>query len=201
MKYLTLCFAFMLALQITDASAHGLRMTTADVALRHNKHLTITIRTSVSDLFRQMNWPGKPSSLLHLAAADKKTFSQFRSALIKLLQPIPVQAGKYALQNRRLQLPGLADLQKLVQVEVAEQALQKDHDASKHTHSVNDRQNYLRAEISGFINNNKPSIPQQSQALQIVFPAALGKILVTYSKPQTRTLSPSKDSTYYRQML
>ncbi|WP_028300124.1 hypothetical protein [Oceanospirillum beijerinckii] len=201
MKRLILFFTLILSLISLEATAHGLRMTTAEIALRRNNHLTITIRTSLNDLFQQMDWAGKPVSLLHLAAADKQVFGKFRSAIIKLLQPIPVQAGKYPLKNRRLRLPALADLQALVRAEVAEQALQQSskHNSANHTHTGDDRKHYLRAELSGFINSDNN--PAQQSALQVVFPRALGKILVTYSKPQTQTISPGKDSSYYRQAI
>lgn len=202
MKYWRLLLLLTILLSpVFKANAHGLKMTTAEITLRHEKHLSITIKTSLDTLFEQMRWPGKPASLLHLAASDKKKMYQFRLALIKLFQPLPIQAGKHTLQSRQLRVPSVSELQRLIQAYVAEQALQKKIKNKPHNH--NDRAYYLKVQVSGFISpRGKPlSANGVMPALQVVFPAVLGDILVNYTKPQTQTIRPSANAVYYRQVL
>ncbi|WDD98516.1 hypothetical protein [Thalassomonas actiniarum] len=183
---------------VNQAAAHGLSMTSAEIALRHDKHISLTIRTSLSDLFARMLWPEKPASLLHLASGDNKTLTLFRQQLNHLFTAkMPVYSGKISLDSQRARLPGIQQLRKMLQKEIAGKVL-KNH-KGKHEHGEQDRQNYLVAYIDGFLlAGDRADNPRE---LQVQFPTELGDILVSYVEPKVQTLTKGKQHTFYRQLL
>jgi len=172
-------------------AAHGLTMTTAEIVLRHNNHVSITVRTALSSLFHEMKWAGKPSSLLHLTS-DEKSLRQFRNELAKLFsEKMPVSFNNIAMESPNLRIAKLPQLKHQLQTEIANGILTSSTD-----HVPHDRQNYLVVNIDGFM-------PQKIETaeLNIIFPAELGDVMVSYSKPQVQTLSGKGKSHSYRQVL
>lgn len=195
-KMMLLLFCSLMA--TNKVLAHGLSMTTAEIALRHNKHISLTIRTSLSELFARMHWQEKPASLLHLASGDNKTLTLFRQQLNSLFTAqMPVYSGKLLLDSQRARLPGIQQLRKMLQKEIADQVLTGNK--GKHEHGEQDRQNYLVAYIDGFLIANDEA--DNLEELQVRFPTELGDILVSYVEPKVQTLTKGKQHTFYRQRL
>lgn len=176
----------------SSALTHGLEMTTAKVTLRGQNHLTIRIETDLGKFSGRIDWPGKPKTLMHMATANEQQVMAFRQALITLFaKEMSVTIGGEPMQSQQARLPDHKRLTKQLQTAAAEQLMPKDH-----SHDYDQRHNYLVINIDGFIPKSA-----KSRALNIDFPAALGAITVSYSKPQMQTLSAGEKTTAYRQLL
>lgn len=172
-------------------TAHGLTMTTAEIVLRHNSHITITVRTSLASLFQRMQWPEKPVSLLHLTS-DDKALAQFRNELAKLFsENMPVSFNNISMESANLRIAKLPQLKHQLQTEIANVIM-----AKTMGHDDHDRQNYLVINIDGFM----PKSVKKAE-INIVFPAALADVMVSYSKPQVQTLSGKDKAHTYQQTL
>ena len=197
---LTLIMLMLATLLLTSpVMAHGLSMTTAEIALRQNRHISVTVRTSLSDLFASMQWSDKPASLLHLAGADQQSLSLFRKQIHTLFTTdMPVFLGEYPLESQQARVPGLKKIRQLLQTEIATKVL-KGENGHSHDEGEQDRQNYLVIYVDGFIpkQDNKTALPE----LQVQFPSQLGDIMVSYVQPKVQTLIKGKKHTFYRQQL
>ena len=185
---------------MTKSYAHGLTMTTAEIALRHDKHISMTLRTSLNGLFSRMQWQEKPVSLLHLANGNERVLSVFRQQLNKLFTTqMPVYSGQYSLDSQQARLPNIKHLRQQLQTEIATLVLNGNNKQSNLTHQhengEQDRKNYLVVYIDGFLINNK------QKELQVQFPVELGDILVSYIQPKVQTLTRGEKQTFYRQQL
>lgn len=183
---------FLLLAYSASALPHGLELTTAKVTLRGDKHISIRIETDLVKLSGRIDWPGKPKSLMHMATLPPQEVAKFRVALQRLFtKGMPVNIGDKPMQSQQARLPDSKRLTKQLQTAVAESLMPKEH-----SHNFDTRHNYLTVYIDGFIDQTA-----KSKALNIDFPAALGAITVTYSKPQVQTLKGGEKSTAYRQLL
>lgn len=174
--------------------SHGLNMTSAEIHLRHDNHITITLRTKLGELFNHINWAEKPASLVHMASADDKTLTAFSDQLKHLfIQQMPISFSGQALESRHLRLPSADQLKKQLHTEVANNILLR---IPAHQKADNTQENQLVVYVDGFIpqHNEQPLI-------EIIFPKALGDITVSYSKPQLQTLSAGQGITHYAQKL
>ncbi len=193
--YLAYVLMFM-GFNITASSvvyAHGLSMSTAQVTLRQNNHISIRIQTSLKALLSQLQWQGKPASVMALAAVNEKSIQPLSAALQDLFANMPVTIGAQSMASSQARLPSEKTLLTQVQTLVAQAILNK----QQHKHvDAHGRENYLQVEIDGFIPNG-----ERSEELNIAFPKELGTIMVSYSKPSVQTLKAGKHATGYRQAL
>ena len=173
--------------------AHGLSMSTAQVTLRQNNHISIRIQTSLKALLAQLPWQGKPASVMALATVNEKNIRPLSNALKELFGNMPVKIGNQSIASSQARLPSDQKLLAQVQTLVAQAILKnKQHEqVDKH-----DRDNYLQVFIDGFIPSG-----QHSRELNIAFPKELGTIMVSYSKPSVQTLKAGKHAIGYRQTL
>jgi len=169
--------------------AHGLSMSTAQVTLRQNNHISIRIQTSLKELLAQLQWQGKPTSIMALAALNEKSVQSLSHALKNLFMNMPVKVGSQTMASSQARLPSDKKLLAQLQALVAQVILKN----KQHGH---DRDNYFNVEIDGFIPSG-----QHSRELNIAFPKELGTIMVSYSKPTVQTLKAGKVATGYRQAL
>ncbi|WP_440053498.1 hypothetical protein ACSLBF_11305 [Pseudoalteromonas sp. T1lg65] len=195
LKRLHIALVVMLFAWVDVTSAHGLQMTTAQIVQRQDNYLFITINTPLSKLYQNINYADKPASIIHLANSSKQQIKVFREALLKLFkEELTLSVAGKSLRSMRVSTLSAKELQKLLQAEMAAQVLNSAQGQSNHHHS--DRKNYLRIEVDGFLPEvNAPRV------LNGQFPRALGQILVSYSKPQMQTLSPSEHGSIYTQAL
>ena len=173
--------------------AHGLSMSTAQVTLRQNNHISIRIQTSLKELLAQLQWQGKPTSIMALATLSEKSVQPLSGALKALFSNMPVKIGAQSMASSQARLPSDKKLLAQLQTLVARAILKN----KQHSHvDAHDRDNYLLVLIDGFIPTG-----QDSRELNIAFPKELGTIMVSYSKPSVQTLKVGKHATGYRQAL
>ncbi|MCF6435790.1 hypothetical protein [Pseudoalteromonas sp. MMG022] len=188
----------LLAMLISWASpllAHGLQMTTAQVVQRQDSYLFITIHTSVAKLYQQMSYQDKPASMMHLANGSEQQLGQFREALFELFRNnMNMSVAQQPLHSVKIRIATSAELKKLLHSALAEQVLSSQHHEQSH-HA--ERKNYLRVEVDGFIAASHDT----SRVLSASFPKELGQVLVSYTKPQIQTLTPSANGSQYIQAL
>ncbi len=191
-KYFIVSIVFLVTIIMSgNIFAHGLTMTTAEIILRHNSHVTITVRTALTALFNDMQWRGKPATLLHLTS-DDKALAQFRTELAKLFsEKMPVSFNNILMESANLRIAKLPQLKRQLQTEIANGILVKTMGHEEH-----DRKNYLVVNIDGFMQENV-----KNAEINIVFPAELADVMVSYSKPQVQTLSGKGKKHNYRQVL
>lgn len=195
MKTMVLLFNLIIALSLsTQTAAHGLNMSSAQVTLRQNNHISIRVHTSLKDLLAQLNWQGKPQSFTELATSPQTKLKPMSAALHTLFtKSMPIKFGNIAMDSKRTRLPNPQQLQIKLQKVLAQQVMQKHQDKHQSSHhSSND----LVIEIDGFIPKNA-----EGSQIDIGFPKELGAIMVSYNKPQVQTLKGGKSATHYRQAL
>ncbi|CAM4155757.1 hypothetical protein [Pseudoalteromonas byunsanensis] len=175
--------------------AHGLQMSTAQVVQRQDNYLFITMHTPVAKLYQHMNYKGKPASLMHLANGSDQQLGQFRQALLELFRNnMNLSVAQQALQSVKVRVAPKEELKKLLQAELAEQILNAQHHEQSHDAEP---KNFFRIEVDGFIaaGNDTPRV------LSASFPKELGQVLVSYTKPQIQTLTPTEQGSQYIQAL
>ena len=175
------------------AISHGLATSTAEVTLRFDNHITISIETALPPLLEQLTWDEKPNTLNDYIALDDKKISHLSKRLKTLFDiETPVFIGANPLDSKRVTIPNASRLKTIIQSELSSSILNKQFGQAQNS----DRSHYLRITIEGFI-------PKQSKTeeLDIVFPKVLGPIIVSYVKPIQSTLSPSEDGTHYRVLM
>lgn len=195
MKIFVVLLNLVLLLSLSvQAAAHGLNMSTAQVTLRQNNHISIRVHTSLKDLLAQLNWQGKPQSFTELATTTQTKLKPMSAALHALFtKSMPIKFGNIAMDSKKTRLPSPQQLQSKLQKMLAQQVMQRHQDKHKSGHhSSND----LVIEIDGFIPKNA-----QGSQIDIGFPKELGSIMVSYNKPQVQTLKAGKSATNYRQAL
>lgn len=180
-------------LQIPPALAHGLHMTTVAVTLRQGDHLSLTVHTSLTDLFNRMEYDGKPGSVIYLANGSDKEIEQFRQQILSLVKQTPLTVAQQPLQSVEVRMARAEALRELLLNAVAEHVLQAGTAAGA---SSDPRSNYLRIDIDGFIPKG-----DGTPVLEANFPQAFGPILFSYSKPQMQTIEPGEHGSHYLQPL
>ncbi|EAQ66930.1 hypothetical protein MED121_13420 [Marinomonas sp. MED121] len=171
--------------------AHGLTMTTAELTLRNNNHLTVTVRVSLTELFNRMNWQHKPPSLIHLMAEDGIALAGFRGAISQLfLAEMPISFMGQSLISPNLRLPNLAQLKQQVEADIAYSLMPA---ADEH-----DRSNYLVVYLDGFI-PKKAFAAKGASSVEAVFPEVLGDIMVSFNRPLVQTLPATKGDRQYQE--
>ena len=195
MKAMVLLLNVIIALSLSaQTAAHGLNMSTAQVTLRQNNHISIRVHTSLKNLVAQLNWQGKPQSFTELATTPQTKLKPMSAALHALfMKNMPVKFGNIAMDSKKARLPSPQQLQSKLQKMLAQKVMQKHQDKHQSDHhSSND----LVIEIDGFIPKNA-----EGSQIDIGFPKELGSIMVSYNKPQVQTLKAGKRATNYRQAL
>ena len=195
MKFIMVLLNVLLILSVTGkANAHGLNMSTAQVTLRQNNHISIRVHTSLKEVLAQLSWQGKPKSFTQLATATENNLKPMSLALHTLFtKNMPVSFGEKEMNSKKARLPSPKQLQVKLQKALAEKVMQKRQ--GQHQDEFH-RSNDLVIEIDGFI----PKGVTNSQ-IQISFPKELGAIMVSYNKPQVQTLKAGKSATRYHQAL
>jgi len=195
MKTFVLLLNIVIALSFSgQATAHGLNMSTAQVTLRQNNHISIRVHTSLKDLLAQLNWQGKPQSFTELATIPQAKLKPMGAALHTLFtKNMQVTIGDKKMDSKKARLPSVRQLQSKLQKALAQQVMQKHQEKQQGNHH---NRNDLIIEIDGFI----PKDATDSQ-LNIDFPGELGAIMVSYIKPQVQTLKAGKSATRYHQAL
>jgi len=195
MKLMTLLLSTFLVLSMTgNVNAHGLNMSTAQVTLRQNNHISIRVHTSLKEVLAQLKWQGKPKSFTELATSTQANLKPMSLALHALFtNDMPVRVGDKVMESKKARLPTPRQLQAKLQKVLAQKVMQQRQGKSAgNHHSSND----LTIEIDGFI----PKGITHSQ-INISFPKELGAIMVSYNKPQVQTLKAGKKATGYSQQL
>jgi len=184
---LCLCFAPL-------AAAHNLKLTTAQVVLRSETHVSIRIETNMTDLTGRIDWPGKPETILELAAAGDDQIRALRTALVETFSTgMPVEVGGQNLQSQRVRIARVDELRDVLRSVVAHQIIPQ-MDQQRDAHQA--RHNDLVIHIDGFI---APSA--KNRQIQIDFPGVLGPMTVSYVQPKTKTLKAGDDATRYIELL
>ncbi len=195
MKFIPLLLSALMTLGFSGfASAHGLNMSTAQVTLRQNNHISIRVHTSLKEVLAQLNWKGKPKSFTELATSTEDKLKPMGLALHALFtDKMPITVGDKKMASIKARLPNARQLQSKLQKVLAQKVMQKRQGKQQSGHhSSND----LIIEIDGFV----PKGADNSQ-LNIHFPKELGAIMVSYNKPQVQTLKAGKSATRYQQIL
>lgn len=195
MKFIPLLLSVVITLGFSGfASAHGLNMSTAQVTLRQNNHISIRVHTSLKEILAQLNWKGKPKSFTELATSTEDKLKPMGLALRALFtDKMPITVGDTKMESKKARLPNARQLQSKLQKVLAQKVMQKRQGKQQNDHhSSND----LIIEIDGFV----PKGADSSQ-LNIHFPKELGAIMVSYNKPQVQTLKAGKSATRYQQAL
>ena len=170
---------------------HGLTMTTAQLTLRNNNHLTVTVSASLAELFNGMNWQDKPPSLIHLMADDGIALADFRGQLSQLfLDDMPISFAGQALISPNLRLPHLPKLKQQIETEIAYSLMPNTDE--------HDRSNYLVVYLDGFIPKKAFALDGAS-SVEAVFPDVLGDILVSFNRPLVQTLPATKGERHYQE--
>lgn len=171
----------------TGAKAHGLNMTSANITLRQHNHLSLTVATSLTELFRQLTWQGKPSSMFQLMS-DEAQLTAFHFQLEQLFTAqLTVVIDGQLLSSRQTRVPSIKQLQQLLQEEIAK-ALLPPH-TGKEDH---DDYRTLVISIDGFMPKSVAA-----EQLNVHFPPALGPVLANYSEPYTQTLAPTANGSRF----
>ena len=187
----TLVMAFMFF--SSQLFSHGLTMTTAELTLRNNNHLTLAIRTSLPALFNRMQWQNKPVSLIHLMAEDGVALTAFRSQLnLLFLKNMPITFADYALISPNLRLPSQAVLRRQIETDIANSLLPSNEERD------HDRSNYLLVYVDGFIPKKALSTGDASR-VEVLFPDELADIMVSFNRPLVQTLPASQGRRLYQE--
>ncbi|QSX38256.1 hypothetical protein [Shewanella sedimentimangrovi] len=177
-------------ISMTDARAHGLNMTSANITLRQHNHLSLTLATSLTELFHQLEWQGKPPSIAHLVA-DEAKLAEFHRQLVQVFaEQLTISIDGQSLASRQTRAPSQAQLKQRLEEEIAEALLPPSPKTQEHTHGPAEHEDYqtLVISIDGFM-------PRAAKAemLDVHFPPALGPVLTNYSEPRSQTLTPGAD--------
>jgi|GEM_PF-3945426 len=190
LEYSGLLLALFMSSQLYS---HGLTMTTAELTLRNNNHLTVTVRTSLAELFNRMEWQDKPASLVHLMAEDNKALTRFRKQLGQLfIREMPIKFSDHALISPNLRLPKLVALRRQVEVAIANSLLPSVEGAD------HDRSNYLVVYVDGFI-PKQALMSDIASSVEVVFPQVLADIMISFNRPLVQTLPASEGTRLYQQ--
>lgn len=168
-------------------------MTTAELTLRNDNHLTVTVRTSLSELFKRMQWQNKPLSLVHMMAADGKSLASFRAQLsLVFMRDMPITFLEQALISPNLRLPTLTALRRQIEVEIAN-GLLPSIEGEGH-----DRSNYLVVFVDGFI-PKKALSKDLASSVEVAFSPVLSDIMISFNRPLIQTLPAAKNARLYQQ--
>lgn len=193
MKVVSVWLALMLCASPL-AAAHDLDLTTAQVTLRGERHIAIRVEADVAKLAGHLDWPDKPSTLLDMGGASDDQLAALRGAIeAQFTTGMPVQVGGREIQSQRVRPVDLNLLRRKIQSAIAYQILPKGH---AHRDDDQDRRRFIIIHVDGFI-----SPAADDRNLQIDFPAALGRISVTYNRPRTQTLAAGDVQTRYLEHL
>ena len=154
------------------ANSHGLDMSTASVQLRDKTHLIITLRY---DLLRVLSNSGLVISsenlLQNLATQTAEEFKQTLQALEAMLsEQLYASLDNQRIQNLRLRFPASKELQGLIKTQLMQTLT-----STSHNHRPWSA--WLEADAI---------LTESHGELSLHFPSALGDVLTTFSKPQTR---------------
>ncbi|QSX31027.1 hypothetical protein JYB88_05125 [Shewanella cyperi] len=185
-------------ISMTDARAHGLNMTSANITLRQHNHLSLTLATSLTELFHQLEWQGKPPSIAHLVA-DEAKLAEFHRQLVQVFaEQLTISIDGQSLASRQTRAPSQAQLKQRLEEEIAEALLPPAHGHMPHNDAVHDDKAHepqsheeyqtLVIHIDGFMPRTA-----KAEMLDVHFPPALGPVLTNYSEPRSQTLTPGAD--------
>ncbi|GLX79039.1 hypothetical protein tinsulaeT_23790 [Thalassotalea insulae] len=188
MKKLLLILVVCGLFETATVTAHGLNMTTANITVRQKNHLSVRVATSLTALFRHMQWQGKPLSIAHMVS-DEGKLEEFHQRLEQMFsEQLTILVEGKPLQSRQIRLMNLTQLRQYLRSEVAEAVLpQRDKHESYQDFVIN---------IDGFM----PSTGK-GEKLKINFPVELGPIMTSYSEPKIQTLAKGEQVTRYQLQL
>ncbi len=194
---ITVCL-LMSFLSVPEVLSHGLDMTTAQVTLRQNNHITIKINTSLKALLERLEWQGKPANYIQLARLDVASLTALQVSLRALFESqMQVEIGGSNMISKQVRLPKEAELLSLIKQNVSAFILQQsanNQDSAKEIKGGRSR--YLSIIMDGFIDTSA-----QNKMLHINFPKVLGGIMVSYSKPSVQSFKNNNKQTNYYQLL
>lgn len=187
----------------------------AQVVLQQNQQLNITIHTPLQNLFRYTQWEGKPAKLDQLKDNSGHQLESFRKAIRDLFRKeLKVTVNGKALSAKKVRLPNLVQIKQALrpanQKERRAPAPPPPRPSNNHDRTAD--YNGIPAEqreISS-AQNRMPPRPQPSMIsyrnsvsvrvrgvipegiknpqLEIQFPKAVGKVMVSYSRPQVQNI-------------
>lgn len=172
------------------AAAHNMKLTTAQVTLRSETHVSIRIETNMTKLTGRIDWPGKPRTILELAGADDDQILALRAAIIDTFDAkMPIEVGGRRLQSQQVRIANVEEFKTALQSVIAHQIIP---DTAGHRDAHSDDHSDLIIQIDGFIDASA-----ENRNIQIDFPAALGPMSISYFRPRTKTLMAGEITTRY----
>lgn len=184
--FLALCCALCAT---PSAFAHGLDLSSAQVTLRWDNHISIKIQTPIAAMFNQLDWESKPDSLQELLSIGDAQVDDFAAAIrLFFEEQMPATVGGKPLESRRVVLGKSSELRKQLQAVLANTILNSHLGDAEH-----DRDNYLQVVVEAFVPRDSGS-----RDLAIHFPKELGEIVVTYVKPLQQTLKPDSSGSIFQ---
>lgn len=188
-----LCLLLLL-IAMAAAHGHGLTMTTAGVTLRNQTHLTIRLEYDPLLLWHRTNATAEqvPAGLAVFANMPDADFEQGYAALQQHLRDsVRIRFDDKALDSPQFHFPSSTEFRRSIRDAFMRIAFKGNDD-----HHEDHRAHYQSVVIDGFL-------PQDAADgnLDIDFPPTLGKVLVTFSRPHSQTLSPDEKGVHYRHRL
>ena len=174
-------------------SAHGLTMSTASVMIRNKTHVIVRLQYDPVLLLHQITSGKNPPPPLPLLAnmPDELFEKQYHAIQSIFTQKLSLRFAGKPVHSVRLRFPTVPQFRKQIRARFMHEVIQAQSKGKQEPH--NDRQYYQTIEADGFL----PDSPTKG-ALEIHFPRELGQILVTFSQPQSQTLTPDDTGVLYR---
>lgn len=186
----------MLLGSVSLVGAHGLTISTANVTLRNQIHLTVRVQYDPLLLLRQTYAQSQKTlpPLPLLANMADEEFEKHYDVIKSLFQEkLAVWIDGKSMESPHFRFPAT----QLFRMQVREQFMKQVIDSQRitaHPLPDHDRHYYQTIELDGFL----PRTISQG-TLDIRFPQELGTIQVTFSQPIIQTLTPEQEEIRYLQ--
>jgi|TARA_B110000971_G_scaffold220358_1_gene263724 hypothetical protein len=187
-KMLLTSFTLSLILSLGSQSfAHGLNMSSASITLRDEIHLLLNVQYDLISVMEKAKILSADKNLLQIVATMPATEFEDKVQQLQILftqQLVAITDGK-TVEGMQFKFPTGAELQSMVRQRLMQSLTSSDHD---HDQSLT----WLEADVL---------IHKNAKGLELQFPAALGSVVSTFSRPETIVIQSGKAGASYSRLL
>lgn len=192
-------FALVLAsILLQPVYAASPTIATAQVLLHENKQLNVNINAPIENLFRYSQWSGKPATLRQLKEGSDQQLDAFRKAIQRLFnKELKILVDRKNIADQRVRLPSLMQIKHILRTLANERPAPPGQKKGNMGPPSNpgmtkalrmSKRDSLPIRASGRLPNDKTLSGKKKTELEIQFPKAIGRVTVSYSRPQVQTI-------------
>ncbi len=174
-------------------------MATVQVLLQEDKRLNISINAPIENLFRYSQWSGKPATLGQLKEGNDQQLDAFRKSIQRLFnKELKILVDRKAIPNQRIRLPNLMQIKHILRTLANERPTPPGQRKGNMEPSSKpgmakalrmSKRDYLTIRVNGKLPNGKALSGKKKSELEIQFPKVIGRVTVSYSRPQVQTIN------------